>query len=257
MFFQATVLFTDGFYIDAIDKYNHSLCYALPTDLGPIFAKRAAALFRMNLPNECLKSIALAEASECPEQVREMLTKMTAQCQDRLPVNDQEESQFRLQLSYPGHKKMPFVANRIELRTTAEQGRHLVATEDLKVGDVVILERPFVATLFPSAHHKICSFCMAGDKRHMLIPCPTCTGTLYCSEDCLNNAWAEYHRYECQISEKLKTNDFETESIAVRSLLMGVSVYGGLREFQEYLADHQDSKPSVFDLDHTHKDRKS
>lgn len=53
------VIFSKGLYIDAIDKYNESLCFAKenpsdPFTLNEIYTKRAFALFRMNLPGNVL-----------------------------------------------------------------------------------------------------------------------------------------------------------------------------------------------------------
>lgn len=208
----------------------------------------------MNLFEDCLKSIELAQAGKCPEQLRDLLNKMTVKCHEKISSGEKQETPFRLELSYPSNPKIPSVASCLELQTSEECGRYIVTTRDLKVGDVVIMERPFVACLRTTMRYNRCAHCMAGDKRHLLMPCPTCTSALYCSEECRTVAWSEYHRLECKLSEKLDDLNDPQVQMAVRSLLVSVSVYGGVRKFQEFIADHKNSNRTVFDVDN--EDRK-
>lgn len=244
--------YLDELYVNAIDKYNESLCFAqLDGDLFNLsvaYANRADALFKMDLPRECMKSIELAEASKYPEHLRTRLTLMASRCQDRIKFGVQERSKYRLKLSYPAQDRIPGTAKCLTLKTSEEFGRYLVANHDLHVGDVVMIERPFIVCLRPNMRYKRCTHCMAGDQRHALIPCPTCTNAMYCSEVCLKESWLVYHRFECKISEHLNDSE-EFLAMALRALLVGVSIYGGLENCQSYLAENEALDINAFDLD--------
>lgn len=211
----------------------------------------------MKLYRECLRCINLAKSSNPSEQLESLLIQMTDKVQGEETAIDLESKKISLNLSYPSNEKIPFIANCLELRTNEEFGRHIVTTRDLKVGDVVIMERPFVAGFKnKSQQYKRCAHCMTGEMRHVGIPCPKCTCAMYCSEGCLTSAWDAYHRFECPITKNLATCKDPLQGIALRSLLTGVSVFGGVRAFQEYLEEHRNTNITPFDLDHTKPDHK-
>lgn len=249
----------DGHFINAINEYNKSLCFA-PLDgdkfnLSVAYANRADALFRMELYRECMRSIELAEESEYPEHLKDRLTLMTSKCKDKLKFTVQARPKYQLKLSYPALETIPSTANCLQLKQSDAFGRYLVAQQDLSVGNVVMIERPFIVCLRPNMRYKRCAHCMAGDKRHALVPCPTCTNTMYCSAGCLKEAWHVYHRFECKLSENLNQCD-EFLAIALRSLFVGVTIYGSLEEFQKYLKEHEDTQITAFDLDFKVADKK-
>lgn len=256
---QGNKFYFNGHYLNAIDEYNKSLCFAqLDGDqfqLSVSYANRADALFRMDLPMECLKSIELAEAAGYPDHLRDRLKLMAARCEEKIEASDhQERHKYRLKLTQPSHDKIPFMAKCLQLRQSEEYGRYVVTTQDLQVGDVVMIEQPFIVCLRPLMRYKRCAHCTAGDQRHALMPCGTCTNALYCSQECLKEAWLVYHRFECRISEHLNDLD-EFTAMALRSLLVGVSVYGGLDEYQEYMATNATKEITAFDLDYTKEKR--
>lgn len=145
---QGNKFFSDGLFLNAIDEYNKSLCFAELTgdqfNLSVAYANRADALFRMDLPRDCLKSIELAKAANYPEHLELRLTLMAARCQEKIKFTLQPRPKYRLQLSHPANEGIPFVAKNLRLKESEEFGRHIVTTQDLNVGDVIMIERPFV-----------------------------------------------------------------------------------------------------------------
>lgn len=255
-------LSSQGLYINAIDKYNESLCYLEPDapeqrqKFREVYVKRASALFRMNLPKECLKSLGLAgdETDNHAEQIIDMMN----QCQEKIKLlDDRDQCKFQLKIGYSTNVKIPFMADCLELWTSDQFGRFIITTKNLKVGDVVMIEQPFVSYLRLPMRYKRCANCMTGERRASLIPCTTCTKALYCSKECQSKAWNNYHQYECRLSDNLDDVD-ATEHVgrSLRALLTGVSVYGGLREYQEYIAEHAHLNTTAFDLDYSARDRK-
>jgi hypothetical protein len=93
-------------------------------------------------------------------------------------------------------------------------GRHLIATRDVKIGEVILQEEPLVAG--PSqVTPPVCLGCYRLLTQECASPCPDC-GWPVCDETC---ARASAHRAECDIT-KLKRGD------KVQSLSAGV---GGCR----------------------------
>lgn len=260
--------FSDGFFINAIDTYNEALCFAERDGLGDIYADRAECLFRMNLPEECLKSIEMAQSGPCSESYAQSLATMTVQCQERLKELAKPEPRMRLRITLPGNEKIPFMADCLKLRTSEQFGRYTITDRDLKVGDVVMAEKPAQIVLSPEMRYRRCSYCTSGEKRHALFPCATCTNALYCSEECQKTAWNDSHRFECKLSENFIEKSakhgtahevqgaIEHYAMGMRCLFVGTSVYGGVREFKGYLDQYLDSDLNPFDLDYTNRDRK-
>lgn len=74
-------------------------------------------------------------------------------------------------------------------------GNHLIATKDIKPGEVIFIEKPYLSTYNYEQKYVYCSqcsvFCWA------MIPCESCNFCMFCSEKCRKEAWNQYHNYQC------------------------------------------------------------
>ena len=159
---ESGVCFRRGDLIEAVHKCNEALCYAESTH-AELYANRAAILLHMRLPQECLESIRLAELNQglgYPEHLRDRLTRLTNQSEAMLKAQGPRESPFRLELTLPAKEKMPFAADCLQVAENEEFGRHIITTRALKVGDVVLVERPLISVVSPDARYKRCAHCM-------------------------------------------------------------------------------------------------
>lgn len=102
-----------------------------------------------------------------------------------------------------------------------EKGRHLVATEKVAAGDVILRDRPYSCVLIPGRkevrgkeikhsndgevlfgmEHKLCHRCLA--ETLCPLPCDGCSYSRYCSASCQQEAWEEHHRWECPLGAEL------------------------------------------------------
>ncbi|KAJ8936969.1 hypothetical protein NQ318_015632 [Aromia moschata] len=82
----------------------------------------------------------------------------------------------------------------VEIRRNSKFGRLIVATKDIKVGDVIVSENSFAHIIHPESRYLHCHECL--DICFNLIPCERCNA-LYCSESCLERAFNDCHKYEC------------------------------------------------------------
>lgn len=102
-----------------------------------------------------------------------------------------------------------------------EKGRHLVATERLAAGDVILSDRPYSCVLIPGmqevkgkgekqgtdgrmlfgTEQRRCHRCLA--ETFCPLPCDGCSYSRYCSASCQQEAWEEHHRWECPLGAEL------------------------------------------------------
>ncbi|CAB0038840.1 unnamed protein product [Trichogramma brassicae] len=101
---------------------------------------------------------------------------------------------------------------------SVEWGRHLVATRDIKVGEMILVEDVACCVLAEEAVHTNCSHCGAQAWRG--VACDHCVYALYCSEQCRAQAWSEYHEIECQICEVVNRRFDRIECQAALRLLV-------------------------------------
>lgn len=84
-----------------------------------------------------------------------------------------------------------------DVRYEPDKGRFIVALRDILPGEVILKERPYSSVLLPDRYIDHCCRCY----KYTLapVPCVDCSAALYCSENCRNVAWREYHQHECKI----------------------------------------------------------
>uniref|UniRef100_A0A182XIP6 MYND-type domain-containing protein n=1 Tax=Anopheles quadriannulatus TaxID=34691 RepID=A0A182XIP6_ANOQN len=187
---------------EAIVLYNESLSdtQANSEERSLAYANRSIVCLQLNRYEECLANIRLARMSEYPARLAVKLSQREAVAKKALAKamkqdakRMEEDPKEELRLSHPGHEHMPHVANCLQLQQNEQYGRHVVTTRRLKVGDVVMLDTPFVKMLQEDCRYVRCDFCHA-ERPFTLIPCEGCTWVMYCSAECLSKAYDQYHR---------------------------------------------------------------
>ncbi|KAM6048763.1 SET and MYND domain-containing protein 4 isoform 4-T4 [Theristicus caerulescens] len=109
----------------------------------------------------------------------------------------------------------------LSLNFDRERGRHLVASQDILPGQSLLKEEAFVSVLCPGESRLLqdsseaawdtrvtnadlyCHRCL----RQLLasVPCRGCSYAKYCSQNCADVAWEQYHRTECSLGALLLT----------------------------------------------------
>ncbi|POI30953.1 hypothetical protein CIB84_005296 [Bambusicola thoracicus] len=109
----------------------------------------------------------------------------------------------------------------LSLNFNTERGRHLVASQDILPGQNLLKEKAFVSVLCPGEGDSLllqdssetvwdtrvtnadlyCHRCL----KQLLasVPCCGCSYAKYCSQNCADVAWEEYHRTECPLGALL------------------------------------------------------
>ncbi|KAJ8667048.1 hypothetical protein QAD02_008710 [Eretmocerus hayati] len=114
--------------------------------------------------------------------------------------------------------EIPCASNALALKFNEDFGRHVVATRDIKPGEILAVERMF-PLLDQSALYTHCSNC--SKVTWSSVSCESCALAVYCSETCKNDAWSKYHDIECNIIGllDLETSSGEVESQSVRLMV--------------------------------------
>jgi SET and MYND domain-containing protein 4 len=148
-------------------------------------------------------------------------------------------------LTYPPNIKNPSIVECLKLCINDQYGRHVVTTKNLKSGDVIAIEQPFYKSLDMNAIHVRCAKCFKSTMS--LIECQYCEMLKFCSKQCENIAWEEFHKFECCYLRKRSQDDAFLIAIE-RALFKALAVCGGLIQLEQLLDKFPDPV-SVFDLD--------
>lgn len=166
---------------DALENFNQTLRFALPKSqlIADAYAGRAKLYCEMKHYQKSIDNIQLgiqvASANNNDEKVQtlkciqdEILEKVSSSC------DIQSDSEEFFTLSHDIHKKIPFIAECLEVRENDVYGRYIMTTKDLKPGDIVVVEEPFYKILDPKSRHTRCSVCL---KQNLLdlLPCNKCS----------------------------------------------------------------------------------
>ncbi|XP_074659911.1 protein-lysine N-methyltransferase SMYD4-like [Tubulanus polymorphus] len=100
-------------------------------------------------------------------------------------------------LSYGENESIPAATSRIKVKIDSKTGRSLIAADDLRAGDNLIIEEPYVSTQLLKFERERCHHCYAVTKYP--VPCNQCSRVVYCSKECQMESWHQYHYIECQI----------------------------------------------------------
>lgn len=105
--------------------------------------------------------------------------------------------QFELpKLTHKENNKFTSASCAVDIETSPVTGRYPVATQNIYVGDTLVIEKPFASVLLPRHLETHCYHCL---KRVTApLPCNQCSTVRYCSETCVKQSWDSYHSVECQ-----------------------------------------------------------
>ncbi|GCC17986.1 hypothetical protein chiPu_0021608 [Chiloscyllium punctatum] len=244
-------------YSHAVALYSKGLHHSSThsSQAALLYANRSAALYQLQRYQECLVDIERAQEHNYPhELLHKILARRTA-CLQRLGqadgasdlcskehLNARGRGRARIQ-SQPTTGGAPHgqtktsgtlceISPSIAVRSDSSRGRHLVATEELRPGEVLLQEKAFAAVLIPEGARRepfsnedmYCHHCL--EWTELPVPCLTCSFSSYCSELCRENAWNQYHWLECRLGGFLLALGTFTQ-LALRTVLLA-----GIQEIQ-------------------------
>jgi len=242
----------------ALQSYNAALCYAesiKSENASFIFAHRAACYLDLKLYVKCLDNIELARLANYPDEMflaaREQLATHLLEDSPK-PRGEQEAKRF-FRLSYPAHKKIPFLAKCIKLQKNVKQEQHMYATQGLKTGDVIAVFEPVLESINQEAIFRRCSHCLKTNCLS-LIPCMRCVSSMYCSQECRLKANEVYHWKECHYLDDLleqcsKKPELKFLPSVMRILQLAIHEFGTLNKVSDVFNASNVHKGTFFDYD--------
>ncbi|KAF4528415.1 hypothetical protein B566_EDAN016991 [Ephemera danica] len=206
---EGNTMFRNGDHQKALELYTKSIAYA-PLDSGELclaFGNRSAVLRYTKRCRECVVDIERALSHGYPVETSFNLTEEErTTLQQQLDAEKQapckktcpEKVIFPTEvptLSYGANPEVLGASSAVRIEYSEQQGRHLVATRDIEIGDVVLISENSVVTVMDRYIYNHCAQCHKPCCN--LIPCSNCVLVLFCSEDCQTKAGSKYHNAEC------------------------------------------------------------
>ncbi|XP_062716814.1 SET and MYND domain-containing protein 4 [Aedes albopictus] len=250
-------------YIEAVAYYNESI--ALSEDgsetLAIAYANRSAVCYELEEYADCLQNIRLARENSYPENLTFKLDNREKGCLKRLAENDHKQLEKddvprKPKLSYEPNPKIPRISDCLELKEDDQFGRHLVTNRNLSVGDIVIEEAPFSSLLVSDRRYMHCDYCH-DDQFLTLIPCKSCTVTMFCSTNCQQKAVDTYHRIECSVIKDMHFLFTKVILMALRTTTTAISTFDyNLKELRLHVESIDEKSMNPFKLDWSSIDSK-
>jgi SET and MYND domain-containing protein 4 len=232
----------------ALKLYNQSICFAEQgsENLSIGYANRSAVYFEWQLYDRCFENIRLAREANYPVRLMHKLEKRAEECQNRKKTIYKKTSEPKVPiLSYPANAQIPFMADCLELVQNEKFGRHIITNRDLKIGDVVIMEKPYETQLFKEYKYQRCTNCLT-ENDFSLIPCPDCTTTMFCSPQCLLVGNEKFHKYECPIADGLDCLRAGNLGIAGRVMFSIIHELDSIKELSTMMQDMNGSSSKYY-----------
>ena len=77
-------------------------------------------------------------------------------------------------LSYGPNKKYPHLSKAVEVKTSKAEGRYMVAKQKISPGDVLVVDTPYITSLFSPYGQSHCSLCFKRVSEEWKVCCPYC-----------------------------------------------------------------------------------
>lgn len=254
-----------------LELYTKSIAYALPASVEEAlsYEGRSVVLFDLKYYEECLIDIGHAAESNYPETLKPQLCIRRAECYSKLATKSYTEAKFWFskvadlntlrsnmmreilqdysttvegaerideeclvpELNHPS-TKYPCASDAVDVEYSKSYGRHIVATRDIDVGELLVVEKPYFKFPARSNLYSHCYHCLRFALNS--IPCDQCVNIVYCSIECKKSAWDVYHEFECEILDLLLEHGLLlTGPSCLRLLLQMCHEAGGLKELKQ------------------------
>ncbi|KAL3842335.1 hypothetical protein ACJMK2_020363 [Sinanodonta woodiana] len=120
-------------------------------------------------------------------------------------------------LSGERNMQIPCASETVKIQYSEFSGRGLRAVSDIQVGEVLIVEKPYVSTVLPNYNKSHCQHCC--NRVISSVPCKHCSGVVYCSIQCQEESWNLYHYAECSYLDLINESDIQLGHLALRMVL--------------------------------------
>lgn len=190
-----------------LSHYTQSIAFAPnnSVELAMAYGNRSALLMHLRKYEECLIDVKRALKIPQSVQLTEKLQSRRKECLKLIVINRSREFvEERDEIAIPESmqsKEIPCAADCVSLAYNEKFGRHMIATRDIKPGEIIIVERGYVVFPEKEQMYLACSHCLSFCWNG--IPCDGCVFAIYCNTGCKLQAWQEYHNVECHVIKNI------------------------------------------------------
>lgn len=194
---KGNVKFRLGFWAEAMDFFNQSLCFAEidSENIALAYANRSECFVHMEKYQEALIDVELAKASNIPSRLMLKLEKIKQKstASNKFPKSETTKASLKneMNMSFASNENFPCIANVLDIKSNYTFGRHLVATCDIPVGQTVLIEEDFVSMRIDD--ELVCGTCLKSKMN--FIACTQCPDCVFCSVDCMKRN--STHKWIC------------------------------------------------------------
>lgn len=134
-------------------------------------------------------------------------------------------------------KESKGIFDSINLNHNTKYGHHLVATQDIQPGKIIFISKSYTAVASFKQFQSYCAHCV--NVLWSSVPCQNCGFSLYCSEQCRNEAMNSYHDIECHCLQFILCDNLVDYQIhlALRSVIMAVKEFGSIDALIQVVQD--------------------
>ncbi|XP_058807457.1 SET and MYND domain-containing protein 4-like isoform X2 [Phymastichus coffea] len=242
---RSAILYHLKKYEECVRDINKTLQLSYPDSYRANLIRRKA---------KCLKLLGKPEADNACQEARKWLenAQLSDNNKEEITKKIQSATKFNMQKSQSNmtrqvlpnivkNNKIPCASDAVDIKYNVNYGKHIVATRNISVGEVLAIERPYTLQLKLDHIYTHCSHCFA--RAWDSIPCPNCVYTMYCSELCREEAWKQYHDVECSVKGyfvNMKMN--ELAPFSLRLALIAIREAGSIEKLEEELNRIDDIK---------------
>ncbi|KAJ6645311.1 Gametocyte-specific factor 1 like, partial [Pseudolycoriella hygida] len=139
----------------ALRWYNKSIRFAENNAmLSSAYANRSQCYMKLNLFERCLVDIDYAKEGNCPEPLASKLETQRQFCIEKLKL-EKKSTEGVITINGETYEDLPFISNAIKMERNAEFGRHITATSDIRIGDTLLIAKPYVRLSMGDECHSI------------------------------------------------------------------------------------------------------
>lgn len=153
------------------------------------------------------------------EDMRSLINQFIKKCQTLSDVsNTAEKVEMYVHTEIPSlpvyNSKIPCAADFVQLCYDERRGRGLYAARAIKVGEVLIVEKPYSSVVLSDHTLTHCHHCCL--RCFVPLPCHHCSDVVFCSKACRKAAWELYHAVECSVVKTLHEADVRLGHLAYK-----------------------------------------
>lgn len=250
---RSAVLFELALYLECTQDINRALALDYPDNLRAKLCIRKAyclhlledqSIEQMIKETEYwIEKVSLSEdkmklQSKLDELYKVTRTKFTLMCSQYTSIesklNKSKDKDLATIACYSN--EISCASDAIAIKYNECYGRHVVATRDIRPGEVITIEKPYSLLLMQENTQTHCSNCL--EVCWAMIPCKFCTYAMYCSEECRDIEWEKCHDVECAVFPALiEYTTFTSDLFSIRLAVLAVREAGSIQKLRSMLCE--------------------